>query len=173
MTKSVNSNTNSNNEDQSETQTDAEKRKLAFNAPKRISKIEKLIEEAEARIADIDDEMFAIVAVSLFMQVIGILQMPHFLGPSFNPFAALMTLLELIVKNTLWIEVDRTLNIMPMAFDNKGCHTREDDDVLVPVESATAEAPIEYSVTTVATSSAFDNKGCPTRDTIPFSCNHN
>jgi hypothetical protein len=101
----------------------------------------------------VDDEMFAIVTVSLFMQVIGILQMPHFLGPSFNPFAALMALLEMIVKNTLWIEVDRTLNIMPMTFDNKGCHTRE-DSVLVPVESATAEEPIEYSVTTVATSSA-------------------
>jgi hypothetical protein len=71
-----------------------------------------------------------------------------------GPFTALMTLLELIVKNTLWIEVDRTLNIMPTTFDNKGCHTREDDDVLVLVERATAEKPIEYSVTTVTTLSA-------------------
>jgi ATP-binding cassette subfamily F protein 3 len=38
---------------------DPEKRKQAFNAPKQISKIEKLIEEAEARIAAIDAEMFA------------------------------------------------------------------------------------------------------------------
>lgn len=33
------------------------KRKLAFNAPKRIQKIEKLIEESELRIAEYDDEM--------------------------------------------------------------------------------------------------------------------
>lgn len=40
-------------------QMDAEKRKQAFNAPKRISKIEQLLEDAEARIAAIDEEMFA------------------------------------------------------------------------------------------------------------------
>ena len=33
------------------------KRKLAFNAPKRIQKIERLIEESELRIAEYDDEM--------------------------------------------------------------------------------------------------------------------
>ena len=33
------------------------KRKLAFNAPKRIQKIEKMIEDAEQKIAEFDDEM--------------------------------------------------------------------------------------------------------------------
>jgi hypothetical protein len=33
------------------------KRKLAYNAPKRISKIEQLIEKAEQTIAEIDEEM--------------------------------------------------------------------------------------------------------------------
>ncbi|KAL7545552.1 hypothetical protein ACHAWF_008905 [Thalassiosira exigua] len=36
------------------------KRKLAFNAPKRIKKIEQSIEEAEARIAELDDKMMAV-----------------------------------------------------------------------------------------------------------------
>ena len=36
------------------------KRKLAFNAPKRIEKIEKLIEVAEERIAEYDDEMMKV-----------------------------------------------------------------------------------------------------------------
>lgn len=35
---------------------------------------------------DMDDKTFAVMLVSLFMQVITILQMPAFLGPSFNPF---------------------------------------------------------------------------------------
>ncbi|KAI2513277.1 ABC transporter [Fragilaria crotonensis] len=50
--------TNSSNGD-AERVIDPEKRKQAFNAPKQISKIEKLIEEAEARIAAIDAEMYA------------------------------------------------------------------------------------------------------------------
>lgn len=36
---------------------DREQQRLAYNAPKRISKIETLIEEAELRIAKVDDEM--------------------------------------------------------------------------------------------------------------------
>ena len=36
------------------------KRKLAFNAPKRIEKIEKLIEDAEERIAEYDEEMMKV-----------------------------------------------------------------------------------------------------------------
>ena len=35
-----------------------------------------------------DDKTFACCFVSLFMQITGILQMPHFLGPSFTPFGS-------------------------------------------------------------------------------------
>jgi hypothetical protein len=35
------------------------------------------------------DELFAAVMVSLFMQIIAILQMPIFLGPTFSPFVAI------------------------------------------------------------------------------------
>jgi hypothetical protein len=35
---------------------------------------------------DLDDRTFAAVFVALFMQVMGILQIPAFLGPSFSPF---------------------------------------------------------------------------------------
>lgn len=35
---------------------------------------------------DMDDKTFAILVVSSFMQVVTILQMPAFLGASFNPF---------------------------------------------------------------------------------------
>ena len=35
-------------------------RKKAFNAPKRIEKLERLIEEAELKIAEIDDKMMAV-----------------------------------------------------------------------------------------------------------------
>ena len=34
----------------------------------------------------LDDKTFATVAVSLFMHVMGILQLPNFMGPSFSPF---------------------------------------------------------------------------------------
>ena len=34
----------------------------------------------------LDEATFAAVLVSLFMQIMGLLQMPDFLGPSFSPF---------------------------------------------------------------------------------------
>lgn len=37
----------------------------------------------------LDDRTFAIALVSLFMQIMGICQMPHFFGPSFSPFVIL------------------------------------------------------------------------------------
>ena len=36
----------------------------------------------------LDDDTFATAFVSLFMQVMGILQLPEFLGPSFTPFGS-------------------------------------------------------------------------------------
>ena len=39
-----------------------------------------------ALMLSMDDRTFAIVFVSLFMQVMGILRLPQFLGPSFSPF---------------------------------------------------------------------------------------
>lgn len=45
-----------------------------------------------AQMVDLDDKTFAQSVVSLFMQIMGILQMPQFLGPSFTPFGtALLT----------------------------------------------------------------------------------
>ena len=38
---------------------DAKKRKMAFNAPKRIAKIESLVEQKEERMAALDEEMLA------------------------------------------------------------------------------------------------------------------
>jgi hypothetical protein len=35
-----------------------------------------------------DNQTFALVVVTMFMQVMGILQMPTFLGPSFTPFGS-------------------------------------------------------------------------------------
>jgi hypothetical protein len=35
---------------------------------------------------DVDDATFMTAFVSLFMQIMGILQMPQFLGPAFTPF---------------------------------------------------------------------------------------
>lgn len=95
----------------------------------------------------IDNETFAIVAVGFFMQVIGILQMPHFLGPTFNPFTALVALLNPIVKNAVWIKVIPAVNRMPL--DNKATsHNRGGD---AHVESAAkAREPTEYSISTVA-----------------------
>jgi len=37
----------------------------------------------------LDDKTFAMVVVSLFMQIVGILQLPAFLGPGFSPYFAL------------------------------------------------------------------------------------
>lgn len=47
----------------------------------------------------LDDRMFAAVFVSLFMQVMGILQMPAFLGPTFSPF---MTILSPFRDSSTW-----------------------------------------------------------------------
>lgn len=41
-----------------------------------------------AKFFDLDDKTFACAFVSLFMQIMGILQMPEFLGPSFTPFGS-------------------------------------------------------------------------------------
>jgi hypothetical protein len=38
----------------------------------------------------LDDETFAVVAVGVFMQVTGFLQLPQFLGPGFSPFNSLI-----------------------------------------------------------------------------------
>lgn len=38
----------------------------------------------------LDDKTFAVCFVGVFMQVMGTLQLPAFLGPSFSPFGALL-----------------------------------------------------------------------------------
>ena len=43
---------------------------------------------------DLDDKTFAILIVSSFMQVVTILQMPAFLGTSFNPFTMISELVS-------------------------------------------------------------------------------
>jgi hypothetical protein len=42
----------------------------------------------------LNDRTFAIVVVSMFMQIVGILQLPNFLGGSWNPFAAPFALID-------------------------------------------------------------------------------
>jgi ABC-type Mn2+/Zn2+ transport system ATPase subunit len=49
-----------NNSSPPEKEIDPRKRKMAYNAPKRISKIENLVEELEEKIAKIDEQMLAI-----------------------------------------------------------------------------------------------------------------
>jgi predicted alpha/beta superfamily hydrolase len=44
------------------------------------------------RLADLEDRTFAIVFVSLCVQIVGILQLPEFLGSSFSPFRAVPNL---------------------------------------------------------------------------------
>ena len=39
----------------------------------------------------LDERTFATACISLFMQIMGILQMPRFLGPSFNPFGTILS----------------------------------------------------------------------------------
>ena len=53
-----------------------------------------------------DDEKFALVAISLFMQIVGFLRMPQVLGPTFNPFEALVALSGRRVKTTLVVEIE-------------------------------------------------------------------
>lgn len=48
----------------------------------------------------LDERTFAGVFVSFFMQVVGILQMPQFLGPSFTPF--FNTILSPVFDATTW-----------------------------------------------------------------------
>lgn len=42
----------------------------------------------------LDEATFGVVAVGLFMQICGFLQMPFLLGPSFSPFTMLIALPE-------------------------------------------------------------------------------
>jgi hypothetical protein len=51
-------------------------------------------------ILGLDDRTFAVVFVSLFMQIMGILQIPAFLGPSFSPFG--MKILSPFRDSTTW-----------------------------------------------------------------------
>lgn len=39
-----------------------------------------------AKLLDLDEKVFAVCFVGLFMQITGILQLPEFLGPKFTPF---------------------------------------------------------------------------------------
>lgn len=41
------------------------------------------------RFPDLDDRTFAVAFVSLFMQIIGVLQSPYAFGPTWSPFEAL------------------------------------------------------------------------------------
>ena len=43
----------------------------------------------QALLPGVEDRAFAIASVSLFMQVVGVLQLPAFLGGSFSPFVAI------------------------------------------------------------------------------------
>lgn len=49
----------------------------------------------------LDDKTFAIAFVSLFMQIMGILQIPAFLGPSFSPFG--VKILSPFMDSSTWI----------------------------------------------------------------------
>jgi hypothetical protein len=97
---------------------------------------------------NIDNETFAIIAVSLFLQIVGILRMPHFLGPTFNPFTALVALLELIVKNTLWISVVPAVSRTSIDNKTSGHSSKGVRDALVET-AAKAREPTEYSISTV------------------------
>jgi ATPase subunit of ABC transporter with duplicated ATPase domains len=54
------STTTNSGEEESKKELDPEQRKQAYNAPKRIAKIENLVVEAESKIAVIDDEMMTV-----------------------------------------------------------------------------------------------------------------
>eukprot|EP00978_Attheya_sp_CCMP212_P012956 scaffold32322_cov40-Attheya_sp.AAC.1 len=53
-----------------------------------------------------NDELFAMVTISLFMQIVGFLQMPQLLGPNFNPFLAIMRLSTRRIRATLVVQMD-------------------------------------------------------------------
>ena len=42
----------------------------------------------------LDEQTFAVAYVSLFMQITGLLQLPHFWGPAYSPFDHARTILE-------------------------------------------------------------------------------
>jgi hypothetical protein len=46
----------------------------------------------------LDDRTFAIVVVSMFLQIVGILQLPNFLGGSWSPFTAPFALIDSMVR---------------------------------------------------------------------------
>lgn len=60
-----------------------------------------VIDPAALGLGDMDDRMFAVFAMNLFMQITGIIMLPYFMGPSFSPIAApWVWLLETIERST-------------------------------------------------------------------------
>lgn len=66
-------------------------------------------------IGALDDERFAVAAVGAFMQIVGLLQIPHFLGPGFSPFNSLLALFEQLFQRIPRPEVDIVPNEAPKA----------------------------------------------------------
>lgn len=55
----------------------------------------------------LDDATFGVVAVGLFMQICGFLQMPQLLGPTFSPFNSLISLVGQWMQKIPKAKVDR------------------------------------------------------------------
>ena len=65
-----------------------------------------------------DDVLFAKVFVGMFMLVMAIVRMPHFLGPSFSPFTALGNLLSVGKKK------GKKVNVVPPSSKSKKKKTK-------------------------------------------------
>jgi hypothetical protein len=67
----------------------------------------------------LDDETFAVVAVGVFMQVTGFLQLPQFLGPGFSPFNSLIDLPVRLFQRLPKAEVNLVLPGVATAYEEK------------------------------------------------------
>mmetsp|Transcript_34181 Transcript_34181/g.78910 ORF Transcript_34181/g.78910 Transcript_34181/m.78910 type:complete len:317 (-) Transcript_34181:228-1178(-) len=70
---------------------------LGFIGPALRSAVQIVISQIPG-VKGISDEVFAALVVSIFMQIMGILQLPQFLGPQFNPFQPFTNILVVLLR---------------------------------------------------------------------------
>ena len=76
---------------------------------------------------DMDDKTFAVMLVSLFMQVVTILQLPSFLGPSFNPFTMIGDLIITPFAGSSSKSTSAAANLAKKAVAEREIKASEDD----------------------------------------------
>jgi hypothetical protein len=108
----------------------------------------------------LDDRTYMTVAVGLFMQIMGILQMPQFLGPSYSPFVQLYNLIFAPVVSkppppaAVTVKKDKALQ-------NGTDERKSEAPVQAPIpnsETDTASPPVEASTSSKSSRKRKKNK---------------